>query len=51
LEYTRIAWGALLGYAIWHEVPGIWTWMGAALIVGSGVYTTLGHKPVAGTVS
>ena len=29
---------ALLGYAIFAELPDLWTWVGAAIIVASGIY-------------
>jgi drug/metabolite transporter (DMT)-like permease len=27
-----------LGYVIFAELPDLWTWVGAAIIVASGVY-------------
>ena len=38
LEYTALAWGVLLDLAIWQVLPGAVTWIGAAIIVGSGLY-------------
>lgn len=34
LEYTSFVWAALLGYALFGEVPTAWTAASAALIVG-----------------
>jgi S-adenosylmethionine uptake transporter len=34
LEYTSFVWAALLGYALFGEVPTVWTAASAALIVG-----------------
>lgn len=34
LEYTSFVWAALLGYALFGEVPSVTTWLSAALIVG-----------------
>lgn len=37
-SYSSIIWATLFGLVIWNEFPDIWTWMGAALIIGSGLY-------------
>lgn len=37
-DYTAIIWATLLGYWFWDDLPGAWTWAGAALVVGSGLY-------------
>lgn len=36
--YSSLVWAALLGYAIWGDWPDRWTWLGAALIIASGLY-------------
>jgi drug/metabolite transporter (DMT)-like permease len=33
VEYTAFLWGALLGYAFFAEVPTVWTFGGAAMII------------------
>jgi S-adenosylmethionine uptake transporter len=33
MEYTAFLWGALLGYAFFAEVPTVWTFGGAAMII------------------
>jgi drug/metabolite transporter (DMT)-like permease len=38
VRYTSIVWAALLGYAVFGEVPDAWVWTGAAVIVASGLY-------------
>lgn len=38
VRYTALLWAALLGFVIWGEVPGIWLWIGAAVIVASSLY-------------
>ncbi|MGY3266938.1 DMT family transporter [Lysobacter sp. HA35] len=38
LEYTALVWGVLLDVAIWGVLPDAMTWLGAAIIVGSGLY-------------
>jgi len=37
-NYTRIVGAAILGYAIFRELPDFWTWLGTAIIIGSGLY-------------
>ena len=36
--YSSIIWSALAGYVIWQDLPTLTTLMGAALIIGSGLY-------------
>ncbi len=38
LEYTALLWGVMLDYALWHVLPDRVTWIGAAIIVLSGLY-------------
>jgi drug/metabolite transporter (DMT)-like permease len=38
LHYTQLLTGALMAWLVWHQVPGVGTVLGAALIIGSGVY-------------
>ena len=37
--YLMLLWTTALGYLIFDAVPDFWTWVGAAVIVASGVYT------------
>lgn len=37
-EYTALAWGVGLDWLIWHSLPASHTWIGAAIVVASGVY-------------
>ena len=37
-EYTGLIWAAAAGYTIWNEVPGANTWIGAAIIIASGLF-------------
>ncbi len=37
-SYSSLVWATLLGLLIWRDWPDAWTWSGAALIVGSGLY-------------
>lgn len=38
MQYTQILWGAGLGYLLFEDIPDLWTLIGAAIIIGSGVY-------------
>ena len=38
LEYTALAWGLILDFTVWSVLPDAWTWLGAAIIVASGLY-------------
>lgn len=37
-EYTALAWGVGLDWLIWHTLPAAHTWLGAAIIIASGIY-------------
>ena len=36
--YSSLVWAAMFGLVIWGDWPDLWTWAGAALIIGSGLY-------------
>ncbi len=38
-DYSQLLWAVLLGWAIWNTQPLATTWIGAAIIVASGLYT------------
>ena len=38
IRYTALLWAALLGFLVWGDVPGVWLWVGAAVIIGSSLY-------------
>ena len=40
-DYTQLLWAVLLGWLIWDTHPPATTWVGAAVIVASGLYTAL----------
>jgi drug/metabolite transporter (DMT)-like permease len=40
-NYMQLLGAALLGYLVFQDLPDFWTWVGAAVIVSSGLY--LGH--------
>ncbi len=45
-RYTRILFALTIAYVVFNEVPDFFTWVGVALIVGSGVYTFLRERQV-----
>ena len=38
LEYSALVWGVLLDLSLWGVLPDGLTWLGAAIIVGNGLY-------------
>jgi drug/metabolite transporter (DMT)-like permease len=44
LDYSRILYAALLGYLVFGEAPGLWSWLGMALIVASSIYLVVSEK-------
>ncbi len=37
-DYTALIWASFLGWMIWGVVPGLWTYVGAAVIIAGGTY-------------
>ena len=37
-EYSALAWGVAIDWALWHTLPDGYTLLGAAIIIGSGIY-------------
>jgi drug/metabolite transporter (DMT)-like permease len=46
-SYSALIWATLFGFTIFGELPDMWTWAGAALIVGSGLYIFHRERQVA----
>jgi len=38
VDYTSLMWSTMLGWFIWADLPSEYTWAGALLICGSGLY-------------
>ncbi|SEL43693.1 EamA domain-containing membrane protein RarD [Pseudoxanthomonas sp. GM95] len=47
LEYSALLWGVLLDVALWGVLPDGITWLGAGIIVGSGLYVLYRERVVA----
>jgi drug/metabolite transporter (DMT)-like permease len=39
-EYTTLIWATLIGWMVWREWPGNHVWIGAAILVATGLYIT-----------
>lgn len=39
VQYSLILWGTIYGYLVFGQFPDIWTWVGTAIIVATGIYT------------
>ncbi len=38
-SYSQMIWATLIGYFAFATLPDLWTWIGAVVIIASGVYT------------
>lgn len=39
VQYTLLIWGTMYGYLVFGQLPDLWTWVGALIIVATGAYT------------
>lgn len=46
LEYTRLIWGAMFGWLLLGEVPETHVWVGAGILVASGLYNSWQRRPL-----
>jgi drug/metabolite transporter (DMT)-like permease len=37
-DYTALLWGTLFGWLLWQELPGANIWLGATVVIASGLY-------------
>lgn len=59
MQYSQILWAAAYGVVFFDELPDLWTWVGAAIVIASGLYIVLRESlagisrstPVTGTRS
>src|SRR5690606_28564526 len=38
MDYSSLVWGVLYGWLLFGALPGTTTWIGAPIIIGSGLY-------------
>ena len=43
-QYTMIIWAVIFGYAVFGDVPSVATMIGAAVIIGAGIYIFLRER-------
>ena len=41
IDYLRLPMAALVDWVLFHALPGPWTWLGTAIIIGATAYITL----------
>jgi len=39
VHYTLLIWSTMYGYLVFSQLPDLWTWVGALIIVATGFYT------------
>lgn len=39
VHYSLLIWGTFYGFAVFGELPDAWTWVGALILVATGLYT------------
>ena len=39
LSYIQLIWASVFGFLLFGSLPDLWTWVGAAIIAASGLYT------------
>jgi drug/metabolite transporter (DMT)-like permease len=47
IDYTRLVFTATIGFFIFHEVPGVWTLVGAGIVVAATLFITLREQQLA----
>lgn len=47
IDYTRLVFTAAIGFAVFHEIPGVWTLTGAGIVVASTLFITLREQQIA----
>ncbi len=51
IHYSLIIWGTMYGYLVFGHLPDKWTWIGTAIIVCAGLFTTLRSSAVKTSVA
>lgn len=47
VHYTLLIWSTMYGYLVFAQLPDLWTWVGALIIVATGFYTLQRERVVA----
>jgi len=47
VQYTLLIWSTMYGYLVFAHLPDLWTWIGAFIIVSTGIYTLHRERLVA----
>jgi drug/metabolite transporter (DMT)-like permease len=42
--YAQLVAAVIIGYVVFDNVPDLWTWIGSAIVVGSGLYVVLRQR-------
>jgi drug/metabolite transporter (DMT)-like permease len=44
LDYSRVLYSAVLGFFLFNEIPGVWSFVGMALILAASLYLVLTER-------
>ncbi len=47
VHYSLLIWGTFYGWMVFGQLPDLWTWIGALIIVATGIYTLHRERLVA----
>ena len=47
VQYTLLIWGTFYGFVVFEQLPDGWTWIGALIIMATGIYTLNRERLVA----
>jgi drug/metabolite transporter (DMT)-like permease len=48
LGYVELIGSTILGYLVFQNLPDLWTWVGAGIIIGCGLYTAVRERRLRG---
>ena len=51
VHYSLLIWGTFYGWIVFDQLPDGWTWVGAAIILATGIYTLHRERLVKSTMS
>ena len=44
IDFTKLVWASLLGYALFNESPDVWSWTGGAIIFAAAFYVARNER-------